>query len=636
MLLLFFFMVCYEWLYKNQGLIMFFIFLKRFFFIIFFFCIVKLPLSGALFEGMKMNINQQLIVCVQKLPNRFKTQQLQYSVFSQLQGARNVQHIINTVDLILTQIKKEQNPEIELLFSAAIVSYMLSLLAKKLYVSIAKIRSIINYWKKIDNYSLLHYMITHSPQIWDIKVHNDFQIKQKIMLAENICRKYIARLGHTGQLTQHMPKDILDNNGCISWMNEALTVIYSCCGQKYKKMKTEEFDAKRFFRDFKIFLTDFDSNYNAHFNKDKESIAIPSYTQRSFGKIVFTVTTLLSSAFSMWYKWAKVVQGSKDGYAKFTDLFENWIKEPVSDSYETVFPKKEKNEENKEENKAKEIILEFKKLLLERKKKNMTVGQNLDKKIKEPDFSAEDINKLKKKIKKRFGDYVSEEEIARVVENLDTDLAHKLAKKTQNAYWSSWNPLRYPYQKLMGKDADLLTRKAFILPELIKFKAYSDKKDLLQLALAGSEGLDTAYVGIDMVIDVGLEKIEKFEKETQALRLIGLLTPTVFTVLGSAWSIKKIYNFFTVRDYSILKRALKELETVTICSIKVPNNHENYGTFVFLLENLKLGVARISNSRYTKKEELLEDLKRLDLSDLSFKERHKLISLIKESYAIFR
>jgi len=615
---------------------MFFSFFNRFF--IFLFLITNVVVEGALFEGMKTGVNKKLIVAAQKIPNRSKTHQLQYSVFSQLQNVQKYQDVINTIDLIATQIKKEQNAheEITMLFSTALVSSALSLVAKKLYFSIAKLRSIISYWKKIDDYSVLRYVITHAPKVWDVKLQHDFQIKQKIMAAENLCKKYISYLGRVSQLTQQMPSKIIPLSDNILWINEALSIMSTCSGQQCNKISLQDdFNARKFLYDFRLFLETFEVKYDEKFQKEKKSIMIPSYATRSFGKIFFTTLSLIGTGLFVWYKYAKIGEWWNKGYSKISDLVQKNIVGNVKTVYDKVFFEKRVVEQSTMPQKIDsvdfntaydELINEFKKL-----------NQQFIDEVKKWTPSDDQQVKLKQELVALIGennDKFTQQEMDEVIKEGDV---LNFIDKAEDILWSTLSLGK------TGRVVKYLPAASKLVVQHLPKHLYNTLEKLTKLLGTSVEIVQAKDKQINDVKDFFINKfnekekvIDELLKEIDSLRLLALLTPTVFTAVGSTLAIKKIYNFFTNRDYSILKRALKELETVAICSIKTPNNHENYGMFVFLLENLKLGVARISNSRYTRREELLEDLKRLDLSDLSFKERHKLILQIKESYIIFK
>lgn len=591
--------------------------------------------GSSVFQTMATSINQQLFPIAQQTivqPSDPHMQQLIRSVFAQLQNTTQTKDIGSVIDVILNSLQQRQEYSQDTGVSLVIVTvaHSLRIIAQKLYRSISFIRRSLLYWKKIDQQSLFHYCITHIPTIWGAKFKGGFPIKQKIAQAEKLYALYVSQLGLVSRLIHQLPQT---TNGAINitWITNALMVF-----KKYSQTKnatvptTKPFSTTILLKHIKLFLSNFDQDYNNQFQPIKDCVGLPSYFSHSFGKIV-AYTAMVGGAFFSAYYYANEI-GNWSKYI-FNEI-EKHVWSPIYKNIKAIFSPQEKD-----------LLMDEKKLKLIIENSNELEKECLENlnNIAPKDTEAEELRKL---ILKQFSDKPIRDDLIKCLEKLNDFVPkHEEDKKLKE------DILEY-FSKFPISDVDSIIKKndyKELLFQLMKLKdkrwtvwgSGSDSVNVLPIiiTLLSRQLVPTAYKSQANLAGIVLELAKallRLDADLLLLRKLFILTPALFTVAGTYKAGSAMYDYATHKDYTNLKIAFKELETVTICAVNQPENDSSYGLFIFLLETLKIGVVQMLPSRYTERNELLEDLTRLESPDLTFKQRLRLIEQIRRSYSIFK
>lgn len=568
----------------------------------------------SLFQTMATMINHQLFPTIVQ-PNDTQMQQLIRSVFSQLQNTTQTRDVGHVIDIILNVLKQHQNYSQDIGISLVVVvtAHSLRIIAQKLYRSISLIRKSLLYWKQVDQTSLFEYCSTHIPTIWDAKFNGGFIIKQKIVQAEKVYTLYVTQLGVITRLIHQLPKTV-NYQINLAWINDALTIFkrYSL-NQNTEISAIKPFDTVALLKHIKSFLGNFDTHYNKQFQTIKDAVGLPAYFSSNFGKILKNIAIVGGALFAAYYYNSRVGIWSKN-------LFEstkNYIWTPIYDNVKSFFSTTPKDLLMNEDKIKEQLELTGKKdVALQEKIKTLIPSESekneLIKEIKElltREYSQKNVFFYSKLI---HTPETIHQEAEKIVLNNDYLALIDLIKKLANSRF---------YTGSAGSIVDYATN-AYTVVQLLLQSLHPENLELVAF--------------IYSVLGEVLKALHRLDTDLVLLRKIFILTPALLTIAGTYKAGSALYGYATRKDYSSLIIAFKELETVTICATNQPENDSSYGLFIFLLETLKIGVVQLLPSRYTERNQLLEDLKRLESPDLTFKQRLKLIEQIRKSYSIFK
>jgi|GEM_PF-4560437 len=571
----------------------------RLFTVVFVGYLITLPCihASSVFQTMATAINQQLFPITQQTitqPSDPHMQQLIRSVFAQLQNTTQTKDIGNIIDVILNILEQRQeHQEIGVSLVVVVAAHSLRIIAQKLYRSISFVRKSLLYWKRVDQESLFRYCISHIPTVWNPKFNGGFLIKQNIVQTEKIYALYVAQLGLVSRLIHQLPKTA-NSAVNIAWINDALVVFrkYSS-NQKITIPTTKPFNAITLLKHIKLFLGDFDQHYNDQFQQIKDAIGLPSYFSRSFGKIIAHVAIVGGTLFSAYYYANEIVTWSR---SIFNDITEH-VWSPIYKNVKAIFSTQEKD-----------LLMDAKKLKLVIKSSN--------------ELELECVENLKDISPNKTEDELLKADILKYCPSINENEASIIVQKNNfKELYNRFITIKDERYTIWGSGSDSVNIYPIIISLLLR--------QLLPTAYK-SEG------NLAGIVSELAKALHQLDTDIVSLRKLAVLTPALFTVAGTYKAGSKMYEYATHKDYSAIKIAFKELETVTICAVNQPEHDSSYGLFIFLLESLKIGVVQILPSRYTERNELLEDLTRLESPDLTFKQRLKLIEQIRRSYSIFK
>lgn len=582
--------------------------------------------TSSLFHTMATNITQQLFPITQQLTSPSsdpQIQQLVRSVFSQLQSTTQTKDIKNVIDIILNVLTQRQSHDekIGIMLSVTVMAHSLRIIAQKLYRSISFVRKSLLYWKKVDQQTLLHYCMQHIPTLWSAKFNSGFFIKQKILQTEKLYAAYVAQLGLITRLIYQVPRTT-NNVTNIVWINEVLTALKKYSSQQSSEVITKPFNTILLLKHIKTFLDHFDNQNNNEFEQVKSAIGLPSYGAHNFGKIMANIVIIGGIFFSSYYYANEI----GTWYENTKNNIKKHIWEPIYDNAKAIFSTQEKD-----------LLLdvnEIKKDIQFAEDKQHSLGKKLEFLGHLP--QAQDAA-LKTECVTLLNDFANIKEIK------NRDVMQPMINS--DTYKGCTTPELTAEKMIELKDwSNLLS----VLGQVIKNRYRWDLKDIVADFATTFPNIlilllrDFYPELLEMLkffygsVGHGLKAGHRMDMDSVLARKLFILTPALFTIAGAYKAGSKVYEYATQKDYSSLKLAFKELETTTICARNQPENDSSYGLFIFLLETLKIGVVKMLPSRYTDKNELLEDLKRLESPHLTFKQRLKLIEQIRRSYSIFK
>jgi hypothetical protein len=561
------------------------------------------------FQSMSKEMTQGLLNAIQYTPfpqdSHFK--QLLHSTLSHLQNTDRISDIDATINIIISTLgqRKQDSEEIGLLFTVIIVSHVLRIAAQRLYFITAYIRKNLHYWQQIDQQSVVSYCLTHFPTLWGKKIGNNLDIKQKILTAEKLHTVFITHLGNIFRLIHTMPTKI-DQYLSKQWVDASFAAISDLCGDKSITNKlqshTSQNTALHSLRAIKEMLTIFEKYSKNNVLEVKKAISQPAFVKRDFGKIVATIGTIAGIGVFAYYKATSI----RSWYEHSFNFAQENIWDPVANFATNIFVPQETSGGLLDKENVEKMLNDF-----EETKKD------LNQQITLVELSEE----AKKKVKHSLTVLITGDEKKIPTEDIINNVATIVDQKDIQGALKIIRDRALQEKTIWGSVSDYIAHFDIVISLFVA--------QLLPTVYK----LDQDIVGI---LSETLKAIARFDREFSTTRKLALLAPAALSIFALYKGGATIYNYITKKDYHILQKSLKELETTTICSIDQPDNNENYGLFIFILESLKQGVVQTVSSRYTDKQDLFRDLARLESPELTFEQRYKLIAQIKQEYSIFQ
>jgi hypothetical protein len=556
------------------------------------------------FESMPKEMTQGLLHAVQYTPFEGKDshfQQLLHSTLSQLQNTDRVSDIDVMIGIIISNLekRKQDSEEIGLSFTIITISHVLRIAAQRLYAITSCIRNNLYYWQQVDQQSVVSYCLTHFPTLWGAKIGNHLDIKEKILTAEKLHTVFITHLGTIFRLIHTLPTKI-DTHLSKKWIDASFAAISDLCGDKSiahtVQDNTNEKAAILSLNAIKDMLVVFEACSKKNVLAVTKAISQPTFVKRDFGKIIATIGTVAGVGAFAYYKarsiqsWGKTI--FDHGKNQIWDPIFGFIKENILVSEPTINSITNQNIPEKFQD-----YLNRLKIAESSEQPEQFMIDNTTDLLR---LANHDLSENK----------ISEEEIqelaAIIIKNNQHEVIHNLIM-----------------QYSINVDNFAGTAKNIFLSK--------------EGAKNGNEIFNSLFTSLKkgLPIEIALMKREGYAP-AERIRKIVVLTLAVLSIFALYKGGATVYNYVTKKDYHILQKSLKELETATICSIDQPDDNQNYGMFIFILESLKQGVVQTVSSRYTDKQELLCDLARLESPELTFEQRYKLIAQIKREYGIFQ
>ena len=149
-----------------------------------------------------------------------------------------------------------------------------------------------------------------------------------------------------------------------------------------------------------------------------------------------------------------------------------------------------------------------------------------------------------------------------------------------------------------------------------------DAKKLINIAL---ESLTNGNVAMHEV----LKALFDAKKENQLTLKFMALVPTFWVVTNVP---RKIYNWWTKRDYASIRHSLAHINSILIESA---NNFDNvaYGKLIYLLHQLKCKAKRHVPSKDNMRQEFFQDIVKLESDDFTIEEKRAMIDNMRAYYS---
>ncbi len=166
---------------------------------------------------------------------------------------------------------------------------------------------------------------------------------------------------------------------------------------------------------------------------------------------------------------------------------------------------------------------------------------------------------------------------------------------------------------------------------LVKYIAFNDGRDI---ALS----IKKLVIDIRNILTETRENVQEFKKDkfdyekqlNLVLRFVTMI-PAIVGGLGLYTGANKIYNWWTKRDYALIRHSLAHINSILIESA---NNFDNvaYGKLIYLLHQLKCKAKRHVPNNNNMRQEFFQDIVKLESDDFTIEEKRAMIDNMRSYY----
>lgn len=473
----------------------------------------------------------------------------------------------------------------------------------QLLAILEEINSSLSYWKDQKNHPI-HYFFHKSPLKW---VTGKSQTEE---IASNI--KKLERLEYSihsilGRMTHHVykfnPNYSVDE--LYDWTEELLTILF-CIG-KYEDKPEHETRFDKIAAQLRFKVSHVDNLTNTVFEK-MAFAKKPSHYVRNW--MVYTAAMIaLYKGYGYYTENTDLVTDALQRSLESIQGLWQSVTDPVTDAWKTVFGQSLSEENRQKEALAKNfqaieaIIPEFKKNkdILERL---IEEGQN---QTTFKDAALSDLEKLLEQTWS-FAGWTSEEK----------DLIKNSARE------NNLKPLRDAILQVgVVTNTSLRTGLERVAKEL-EFATVLDSLPVLQNIIGNV--VDIGW-SVGQISDYYIDFIDKLIKSQELNIKFAALIPAV----GLGFGASKLYNWVTARDYSAVRLALIEINSLFI-EAKAPLGDADYGKLIYLLQGLKNKAMRYLPVKENLRDDFLADIAKLESQQFSVETKRRIIKNMFNKY----
>lgn len=457
-----------------------------------------------------------------------------------------------------------------------------------------EIDNLMQYWR----YQQCHqvrYFFSKSPHKWIMGKKQEQEIAHNIIRLERKQRTLYTLLG---ALTEHMHSFTeigLDYNECYEWI-EQLFEVTACI----KAQLPCAYDATRF-EEIASLLEGKIKKVSKFKKECLMSIAAsqkPGHFTRNWITYAATLGSMAYAA-HFYINNAPFVNALLSG--KMLSLRDSWIGfvvEPTADIWYTIFGKKEeptsKIEQETTQKSLQELLAKIDELEVKEgvnKETSNAFKKYLDKDIKNTRTMMQELLKGKvdegKLTQDQYNEIIEAEKIG------DVSKFQKLLQEMDKDLWS-----------LFRRDEFL---DAVVILAELKIYHYGSSMIQVVFELIVDYGMPVVREVL-MVLAKGNKEWESAYKKVNLILNVAVLTPTIIVSLVGFNGLHKFYKWSTKRDYSPIRIALADTNSLLIEAYDNLDDHD-YGKLVYLVSKLKHRAVYLKDSLA---DEFLMDVSKLE------------------------